>query len=108
MDIEQRIRPRKPVRVNALVSVSGIPSMTVRTIDISEGGICLSMPRPLTVGQKCNLAFELVKNGKKGRVMALAKVIYCILNSQDGFKTGLQFIEIDPTSAGVISQFIRA
>ncbi len=107
MDIEQRVRPRRPIRVNALVSVTGMLLMTVRTIDISEGGLCLSMPRPLTVGQKCNVTFELIKNGKKGRVTAQGKIIYCILNSQDGFKTGLQFTEVDPTSAGLISQFMR-
>lgn len=107
MSIEKRTLPRKPVRTNALLAVPGASLMTVRTIDISVGGVCLAMSTQLTVGQKCKLTFELVKGGKKGRVTAQAKVIYCILNSQDGFKTGLQFIEIDPPSVGVIAEYMR-
>jgi hypothetical protein len=107
MSIEKRALPRKPIRTNALLSVPGSSLMTVRTIDVSVGGVCLAMQAQLSIGQKCNITFELVKGGKKGRVTAQTKVIYCILNSQDGFKTGLQFLEIDPPSVGVIAEYMR-
>lgn len=87
---ETRTYPRKVLRA--------------KTVDVSLGGLCLMVPEQLPVGQKCNIGFEAPLNGKMVRIFAVAKVAYSILSGTDGFRTGLQFTEIDAANDKLLAE----
>ena len=101
---ETRTYPRKILRGQARVALSGMPAMRAKTVDVSLGGICLFVPEQLRPGQICNVGFEAPADGKVVRVFALAKVVYSILAGTDGFRTGLQFTELDAANNKLLAE----
>jgi c-di-GMP-binding flagellar brake protein YcgR len=94
MNSGTRAYPRKPLRCPALVALPGITPVKAKMIDVSLGGICVLLAGQLPVGQPCMVAFDPTINGKPRRITASVRVIYSILGN-DGFRTGLQFVELD-------------
>lgn len=94
-ETETRTYPRKVLRGQARIALPGMAAMRAKTVDVSLGGICLLVSEQIPPGQICNVGFEAPLNGKVVRVFAVAKVIYSILSGTEGFRTGLQFVEID-------------
>lgn len=80
--------------------------MRARTIDISLGGLCLFVPEQLPVGQLCDVGFETSLNGKTVRVIGAARVIYCILSGTDGFRTGVQFVQLDAANNKTLAELM--
>jgi hypothetical protein len=56
-------------------------------------------------GQVCKVAFDAPLNGKTARVMGIAKVAYSILNTE-GFRTGLQFVQIDAANLKTLTDLM--
>ena len=79
--------------------------MHARTVDISLGGICMLVPEQLPVGQSCHVGFEAPLNGKSVRVIAMAKIVYSIL-STDGFRTGVQFTQLDAANNKTLAELM--
>lgn len=101
---ETRIYPRKVLRAQARVALPGMPAMRAKTIDVSLGGLCLMVPEQLPSGKICNVGFEAPLNGKMIRIFAMAKVVYSILTGTEGFRTGLQFTEIDAANNKLLAE----
>jgi c-di-GMP-binding flagellar brake protein YcgR len=78
-----------------MVALPGIAPIKAKMIDVSLGGICVLLPGQLPVGQPCMIAIDTPINGKPRRITAAVRVIYSILSGTDGFRTGLQFVELD-------------
>ncbi|NEX60725.1 PilZ domain-containing protein [Noviherbaspirillum galbum] len=95
MSSETRVYPRKALRCPALIVLPGIAPIRAKTVDVSLGGLSLVLPGQLPAGQPCTLVFEPIINGKPRRITAAIRVIYSILSSTDGFRTGVQFVELD-------------
>jgi len=106
--IEQRQVPRKVLRVKVNFAVDGAPPITVRSMDVGSNGMSISCTMQIPVGIGCYVAFDMFYNGKTSSVTSRAKVMYCIYNSHEGFKVGLQFINIDLPSATAIARFMEA
>lgn len=106
MNDDQRQNERKIIRTRALLRMDGIDQFLVRTMDISTSGMGIACPHPLQSGQTGQIAFEMFFNGKNYQVATRIKVMYCIYNSQDGFKVGLQFINLEMNNASVISKYM--
>ena len=106
MKAETRSFPRKHMRCNAVVVLPGMAPMRAKTQDIALGGACLIMAEQLRVGQECTVAFEALLNGKPVRVTATAKVVYSILAGTEGFRTGMQFVQIDPASNKTLAELM--
>ncbi len=107
MSIEQRQAPRKVLRVKVNFAVDGAPQMIVRSMDIGSNGLAISCPMQIPAGIGCFVAFDMFYNGKTSSVATRAKVMYCIYNSNDGFKVGLQFINIDLASSTSIARYME-
>jgi hypothetical protein len=101
---ETRVYPRKVLRAQARVALPGMPALRSKTVDVSLGGLCLMVPEQLTPGKIYNVGFEAPLNGKTVRVFAMAKVVYSILAGTDGFRTGLQFTEIDAANNKLLAE----
>lgn len=84
----------------------GSAPLRARTVDVSLGGLCLLVPEQLPVGQVCNVGFEAPLNGQMVRVIGTARVIYCILSGTDGFRTGLQFVELDAANNKTLAELM--
>jgi c-di-GMP-binding flagellar brake protein YcgR len=95
MNAEARISLRKPLRCQAMLLLPGSAPIRGKTKDISLGGVCAIVSQHIPAGQVCALAFEALLNGKMVRVTANTKVVYSILAGTEGFRTGLQFVQID-------------
>ncbi len=107
MSIEQRQVPRKVLRVKVNFAVDGAPPLIVRSMDIGSNGLAISCPIQIPVGIGCFVAFDMFYNGKTSSVASRAKVMYCIYNSNDGFKIGLQFVNIDLPSSTSIARYME-
>ncbi|MGZ3159195.1 MAG: PilZ domain-containing protein [Burkholderiaceae bacterium] len=104
---ETRVAPRKVLRCRAKVMLSGgRPPMMGRTVDISLSGICIMLEAPLPAGESCVIAFEASVNGTMRRVMASAKIVYSIF-SGEGFRIGLQFVQLDAANTSIINEIVR-
>ncbi|HYD94344.1 MAG TPA: PilZ domain-containing protein [Noviherbaspirillum sp.] len=103
---ETRSYPRKVLRSRARIALPGKPTIHAQTVDISLGGICVMVTEQLPVGQSCNVGFEAPLNGSMVRVFASAKVIYSILRGTDGFRTGLQFVQLDAANNKLLAEIM--
>jgi c-di-GMP-binding flagellar brake protein YcgR len=104
---DTRIAPRKVLRCRVKVMLNGgRPPLIGRTVDISISGICLMLETPLAAGESCVIAFEAPVNGTMRKVMVSAKAVYSIF-SGEGFRIGLQFVQLDAANTSIINQIVR-
>lgn len=106
MKSETRNSPRKIIRLPARLALPGMPPLRARTADISLNGMCILISEQLKVGQSCTIAFEAPLIGKHVPVVVSAKVIYSILSGTDGFRTGMQFVQLSPETEKVIAELL--
>lgn len=106
MKSEARNFPRKILRGPAEVVLLGMQRLRARTIEISHGGLALSVPEQLPIGQICTIAFDAPLNGKIVRVTGTAKVIYAILTGTEGFRTGVQFVQLDAENNKILADLM--
>jgi len=89
-----------------MLSTKGGTPFEVRTIDIASGGLCIHAGLQLQPGQRYLLSFEILLNGSRGRVSAVAEVVYCTYGGNDQFKAGLRFLHMSAESGTVINTFM--
>jgi len=89
-----------------MIAFSGTSPMRVKTKDISLGGVCVIVPEQVATGRACMVMFEAPFNGKVVRVTGVAKVIYSILSGTEGFRTGLQFVQIDAANSKTLAELM--
>lgn len=85
---ERRVNPRQAV--NGRASVSCYPGLTfdAETVDISEGGICLTSPVALEPGTPCQLEVEIHPEPVT-HISVSGRVCFCI--EQAGhYRVGVQ------------------
>lgn len=64
------------------------------------------VPEQLATGRPCMVMFEASLNGKMVQVTGVAKVIYSILSGTEGFRTGLQFVQIDAANTKTLTDLM--
>ena len=107
MDIEKRQSLRKQLRIKAMLTVDGRMPMKVNTIDIGKFGMCLNgVLYSLDPGQAVGVAFQMVCSGKIYDVAANARISHCTSTINDGFKAGLQFVNLDSEVAAMLAQYV--
>ena len=106
---DRREAVRRHLRSPALVLLPGQPGRVGRTIDVSETGLCVLMPEGLPGGTECMVGFEVPdKTGARKRVQSRARVVHSVLSTQgDGFKIGMQFVQVPDETQRVLESFIR-
>ena len=108
-NLNKRAAPRIPLRVPALLLVSGASAVEVQTVDVSTSGICLMAPLALDGGQRCEVSFKVPLNGASSSVTVVAESVYSIHCGAEGFKIGMRFVQ-SAANASVASlhKFIEA
>ncbi|HYD79931.1 MAG TPA: PilZ domain-containing protein [Paucimonas sp.] len=104
---DQRLSPRKILRVDALLSVEGAGPRPVRTADISSGGLSIVLSRQLAIGQKVKIAFELTARGRKRKVVAIARVVHCSYTLSEGYRCGLHFLQAEDDAISLIALYMK-
>ena len=103
---DQRTSARKILKVKAVAAMDGHTPMLVRTVDISANGVSISVPEPMQAGQAGKISFDLLVEGKAVPIAARVKVMYCVF-SNDAFKVGFQFLNLDLNAMSQLSRFLR-
>ena len=89
-----------------MVAVPSASIMHGRLVDVSLGGVSMMLPEQLRAGQQYNVAFDPSINGKVRRIVAKAKVVYCILSGSDGFRVGFQFVQLDTENNKAVAELM--
>jgi len=92
--------------VKAQLALEGAEPVAGRTVDVGSDGLCLLLEHPLKPGTLGTVRFEIFHEGKAKPIVARSKVQYCIL-SNDGFKIGFQFVNVDLTAMAALSKFLH-
>lgn len=103
---ERRQVPRRVCRVNITVQFSGLPLLNGRTVDLSQEGVALLLPRPFPPGSLCQVDFVLYVDGVHRKVAAAAEVINCVF-LRDDVRIGLRFKSLDKETTKMLSAFVR-
>ncbi len=105
--MDKRQSPRKELRIKAIMTVNGGMPMTVRTMDVGKYGMCLvGVLKQLAVGQEVHVTFDMPFGGKIHNVAVSAKVSHCMDTKHEGFKAGLQFVNLDSEGVALLAQYI--
>lgn len=100
--VQRRREPRVPVKLHCIIRITqrgaGSATYTVRTRNISSGGIGFIHDKPMMIGAMCTVALESADQG--GRVVC-GRVAWCrpIPSAGGPCEVGLQFdqpIDIGP------------
>jgi c-di-GMP-binding flagellar brake protein YcgR len=104
---EQRLSLRALFASDAVLAVDG-NELKVQTVDISGGGLCIGATKQLAVGKDCRLSFQLPVAGGTELITAQVSVIYCFYTGEEGFKAGLEFVQLAAASSEKIQRFVEA
>lgn len=108
---ERRAHERKPLRVQAHLLPPGQAPFAVRLIDLSEGGlrIACSVNPPLmsvsTVRMPVPSADRITSTTLEVRVQVMNSIY---ARSEDGFRVGLQFLDVSLANQQVIANFLES
>ena len=107
MATEKRQALRKIVRIKTELTLPDSNPIFVNTVDIGQYGMCIiKLPLQLITLQKVRVNFEIVLNGRIQAVGIDARVSYCVFTDDDGFKAGLQFLNLESAEAALIAQYV--
>ncbi len=85
----------------------GQPPFGIFTLDVSPGGVGISLTASLAAKQRCQIQFNLPLNGKSHRIAAVGVVTHCVCGGSEGFKAGLKFVEIDEASKNLLASYMK-
>lgn len=107
MDIEKRQSPRKVLRIKAILTVGGSAKWNVTTMDIGKYGMSLTgIAKKMAPGEEVHVAFEMAFSGKIYNIGVNARVSHCTDTRTDGFKAGLQFLDLDPELTAMLGLYL--
>jgi hypothetical protein len=106
MNDDRRAAMRRPLHVPVSMG-SGAFVCVTRAADISSSGICLIGDQQFRAGSVWRLEFRLPSARGPVRIAADARVVYSILATGQGWKSGLQFSRLSQDEADAIAAFVR-
>lgn len=105
---EHRKSSRRIFRVPTMVSMASGQNYLARSYDLGIGGMCVITPVQLETDSHCTVGFEVPLAplaGQDGRISASGRIVYCI-PCAEGFKTGLQFTDLDAAGRQALRDFL--
>lgn len=94
---------RKVLLSHAIFVAQNLRIKSAVTIDISTGGISLTIPQALEIGQSCAISFDVPgQEDSKQRTLISGTVASCIDKGAEGFRIGVHYSESDPVSKELI------
>jgi c-di-GMP-binding flagellar brake protein YcgR len=94
-------RGRQVATCQAVLTLADQSRLRGVTSDLSRGGVCLLLENPVRPAQYCAVAIDT----DAGTALAMGQIIYSL--PENGlYKTGIQFIQIDPPGATLIAALV--
>lgn len=84
---ERRHAPRLPVRAQASVLIAGHRALKGEAADISSGGVCVTLAKPLQVGASCRLHLKFQSELHEAMTI-VGRVCFCVGQS-DRYRIGI-------------------
>jgi len=103
--LERRRGIRKPLSVRAGMVVAG-KQLTARTIDIGVRGLAVEVDEALPAKAECYVVLALPVDGHGHTLRLQASVTHGMRSSTNGFRVGLELINLSPENARLIEQFL--
>jgi len=105
---ERRRSSRIPWQGHLRVLLPGGAAQDGRGQDLSFAGMSCLLPHPLEPGQVVSLRFDLpLPRGGRQRARAQGRVRHCrALRSEPLWRTGFEFLHLDPASARALYTFL--
>ncbi|HVP64662.1 MAG TPA: PilZ domain-containing protein [candidate division Zixibacteria bacterium] len=94
---------RYEIDVRATVTISdddGLKKLSVRTIDIAEGGMALVCPVDLPTNSSLQIEVKLPETGDVLKIRGLVR-------NRSGFRFGIEFLRIRDDQQRIIRQYCR-
>ena len=107
--IERRQQQRKPLRANAELLLPGAAPVTVRTLDISIGGIGVVSALNLPSGSQCVIRLASPAQSRGAPTIRIdATITHSIFTiRQDGFMIGLRFGDLSPEAVEAVTKYLN-
>ena len=112
VNFERRKYPRFNVdlpieyyRIDSPISHAG------RGLDISEGGLLLSFPEQMDIGQYIRLKLFLSLGSELNTIEVLAEVVWMDMHlgeSRRDYRCGIKFIDVSPEDMTKLKSFLRS
>jgi hypothetical protein len=93
-----RKTPRTIFRRPAVLHVSATQSISVKTVDISQEGICVLADLSLTAGHMCGIEFNASFDQQPQPLRLDGRVAYCVLSGPAGFRIGFHLQNLNPAA----------
>jgi hypothetical protein len=84
---ERRHEPRMPVHAQASVLVAGHRALKGKAVDISSGGVCVTLTKPMQLGASCKLHLKF-QSELHERVIVVGRVCFCV-GQGDHYRIGI-------------------
>lgn len=88
----------------ALQASTDDATQALQPLTLSEGGVSLYVQQPLDVDSLCALRIRLLPAGYA--LQSYARVSYCLDPSAEGYRIGLQFIELEETGRDLVARHL--
>lgn len=101
----RRHAPRASIRCEASISLSDDRRIVGSTVDLSNAGVCLSLPIALQPGDRCGLRLNLGTPDRVEIVEMRGRVCFCV-PQQHGYRIGMHCTDIDADAAQLIEEML--
>ena len=105
--VTRPVAKRKILQRKIHVNLRETGLIEARTIDVARDGLSMIAPLQIQIGAKCEIEFDLMLNGEKRKVHAVSKVTSSVCVGLTGFRTTLDFLDIDQSSHKAIIDWIN-
>lgn len=106
---ERRVEDRKVFRGPGQLLLPTREVLSVRTLDLSLGGIGLVAPSNLPRDAMCEVKFRSpIVSDRLETLLARGRVAYSVLSGKEnGFLVGLQFVDVAPGVLALLRRFLH-
>lgn len=103
---ERRAAPRRLLQRRIMISLPDNIVLGGQTIDLSNGGLRVSIPRALATPQDCTFEVSIMVEGQVQSLSGRGRILSCVCRGMDGFSIGLQFIQIGEAGKALVQRFL--
>lgn len=103
---ELRQSIRRELLSQAIFIAVDVTSRLARTIDLSTGGLSLTLPQPLNNGQTCAITFDVPYDQHRQRALISGRVTSCIAREDGSYRVGIRFVQADAVSKKLIQEAV--
>lgn len=106
-NIRSSTSSRRPLRSPIKLAFRDSQRLLARTINIATDGLTMMSPLQIARGKVCDICIDLLLGGKRRQIYAVSTSVECVCVGCQGFRTNLRFLDIDPDSQQILSEFVR-